>query len=124
MFLVWIQENAGVTSSGLQESAVLSPSAPRPHPVAGMPEDTILDRSDARGNVPADRTVTVADGELNIPIDELLGWERAEDEPPIDTRIGRLASLLGIAAVALAFLALMFAAGTDVAPLFRTVPGS
>jgi hypothetical protein len=59
-----------------------------------------------------------------VSIDELLVWEGTQEKGPIDTRIGRLASLLSIAAVLIAVLVLVFAAGTDVASLFRSLPGS
>ena len=58
-----------------------------------------------------------------VPIDELLEWEPADDEG-IETAFGRLASLLGVAAVAVAVLVLIFAAGTDIASTFRSLPGS
>jgi hypothetical protein len=79
--------------------------------------------SDSRLDVAPDRAVAGGD-EGFVPIGELLDWEGPEEKRPIDTRIGRLAGLLGIAAVALAVLVIMFAAGTDVASLFRNVPGS
>jgi len=59
-----------------------------------------------------------------VSIDELLVWEGTEEQGPIDTRIGRLASLLGIAAVLIAVLVLVLAARTDVNSLFRSLPGS
>jgi hypothetical protein len=59
-----------------------------------------------------------------VSIDELLVWEGTDEQGPIDTRIGRLASLLGIAAVLIAVLVLVLAAGTDVTSLFRSLPGS
>ena len=59
-----------------------------------------------------------------VPIGELLEWEPADDEGTIDTAIGRLASLLSVAAVAIAVLVLIFAVGMDIASTFRSLPGS
>ena len=69
-------------------------------PAAGLPEDEV------------------------VPIGELLDWEPADDDGTIETAIGRLASLLGVAAVAVAVLVLIFAAGTDIASTFRSLSGS
>ena len=62
--------------------------------------------------------------EDDVSIDELLVWERTEERRPIDTRIARLASLLAIGAAVIVLLILMFAAGTDLASVFRSLPGS
>jgi hypothetical protein len=101
--------------SGLPENHVLRPSAGRLRTVPAAPlptEDVVPDAS------------PVSIEEDVVSIHELLVWEPTEEKGPIDTRIGRLASLLGIAAVVIAALILVFAAGTDVASVFRSVPGS
>lgn len=64
------------------------------------------------------------ESEKIVPIGELLDWAPADVEGTIETRIGRLASLLGVSAVAVAVLILVFAAGTDIASMFRGLPGS
>jgi hypothetical protein len=101
--------------SGLPEDHVLRASAGRLRtvPAATLPtEDVVPDAS------------PVSIEEDVVSIHELLVWEPIEEKGPIDTRVGRLASLLGIAAVVIAALILVFAAGTDVASVFRSGPGS
>jgi hypothetical protein len=102
-------------SAGLPEDHVLGPSARRfrtlPPPL--LERDVVRPRTDV---APIEEDV--------VPIDELLDWDGADDERPTEIAVGRLASLLGIAAVAVAVLALLFAAGTEVMSLFRSLPGS
>jgi hypothetical protein len=62
--------------------------------------------------------------EDDVSIDELLDSERTEEREPIDTRIARLAWLLGVAAIGVVLLILMFAIGTDVPSVFRSLPGA
>jgi hypothetical protein len=102
-------------ASGLPEDHVLGPSAPRfrTAPAGPLPTEDV---------VPAASPVSIEEDVVSIH--ELLVWEPTEEKGPIDTRIGRLASLLGIAAVVIVVLILVFAAGTDVASVFRSVPGS
>jgi hypothetical protein len=103
-------------TAGLREDHVFVPTARRRRTAPTAPpieeEEVGLDPD------------LVSTDEDIVSIDELLEWEGTEEQGPIDTRIGRLASLLGIAAVLIAVLVLVFAAGTDVASLFRSLPGS
>jgi hypothetical protein len=101
-------------ASGLPEDHVLGPSARRLRTApAALPTEEV--EPDA-GPVSIEEDV--------VSIHELLVWEPTQERGPIDTRIGRLASLLGIAAVVIVVLILVFAAGTDVASVFRSLPGS
>jgi hypothetical protein len=102
--------------AGLNQDHVFMPSARRLRTVQAVPPIDEDDVGFDPGPVSTDEDV--------VSIDELLVWERTDEEGPIDTRIGRLASLLGIAAVVIVVLVLVFAAGTDVASVFRSLPGS
>jgi hypothetical protein len=107
-------------SAGLPEDHVLGPSARR---FRTLPPP-LLERDVVRPHVVRPRTDVVPIEEDVVPIDELLDWDGADDERPTEIAVGRLASLLGIAAVAVAVLAWLFAAGTEVMSLFRSLPGS
>ena len=87
----------------------------------GLPAEAVLGLPDRPPGVVTEPEV---DSEEIVPIGELLDWAPADVERTIETRIGRLASLLGVAAVAVAVLILVFAAGTDIASMFRGLPGS
>lgn len=117
--------------SGLPEDHVLRPPARRLRRVraAPLPED-VAPEKDPVPIEEGDEDLVLTEEDVAsierdvVSIDELLVWERTEEKGPIDTRIGRLASLLGIAAVVIVVLVLMFAAGTDVASVFSSLPGS
>lgn len=102
-------------TAGLREDRVVDSSA---RPLRTLPAAPPIEEDD----VGLDPDLVVTDDVVSI--DELLVWEGTEEQGPIDTRIGRLASLLGIAAVLIAVLVLVLAAGTDVTSLFRSLPGS
>jgi hypothetical protein len=106
----------GEDGSGLPENHVLGPSVRRLRTMPAVPPTD--------GDAPRPGADVVPIEEEDVPIGELLHWERADEQRPIDARIGRLASLLGIAAVVIVVLVLVFAAGTDVASVFRSLPGS
>ena len=84
----------------------------------GLPVEAVLGLPDR----PSVGTEPNVEGEEIVPIGELLDWGLADDAVTIETRIGRLASLLGAAAVAVAVAVLLFAAGTDIASMFRALP--
>jgi hypothetical protein len=102
---------------------------------AGLPEDQVF-MPPVRRLRSAPAAPPIDDDELgfgaapvpihedDVSIDELLDRGRTEEKRSIDIRIARLASLLGIAAAAIAVLILVFAAGTDIASVFRSLPGS
>ena len=102
-------------TAGLREDRGFESSA---RPLRTVPAAPPIEEDD----VGLDPGLVVTDDVVSI--DELLVWEGTEEQGPIDTRIGRLASLLGIAAVLIAVLVLVLAAGTDVTSLFRSLPGS
>ncbi|HEU4865479.1 MAG TPA: hypothetical protein VFT76_04455 [Actinomycetota bacterium] len=102
-------------TAGLREDRGFESSA---RPLRTVPAAPPIEEDD----VGLDPSLVVTDDVVSI--DELLVWEGTEEQGPIDTRIGRLASLLGIAAVLIAVLVLVLAAGTDVTSLFRSLPGS
>ena len=102
--------------SGLLEGRVFTASVRRLRAVPAAPPTDEDDLGFPKGSIPLD--------DEDVSIDELLDSEPAEERRSIDTRIARLASLLGIAAVAVVLLILMFAAGTDIASAFRPLPGS
>ena len=102
--------------SGLPEDHVLTASVRRLRTFPPAPPIDEGDLGVAASLVPVDDAV--------VSIDDLLVWVRTEERRPIDTRLARLASLLGIAAVAIVVLILVFAAGTDIASMFRSLPGS
>jgi len=103
-------------SAGLREDRGFESSA---RPLRTVPAAPPIEEDD----VGLDPGLVVTDEDV-VSIDELLVWEGTEEQGPIDTRIGRLASLLGIAAVLIAVLVLVLAARTDVNSLFRSLPGS
>lgn len=102
--------------SGLPESHVLTASLRRLRTVPAIAPTDEDDLGFGAGLISVD--------EDDVSIDELLLWERTEEKRPIDNRIARLASLLGIAAIGVVVLILMFAAGTDIASVFRSLPGT
>jgi hypothetical protein len=103
--------------AGPSEDQVFMPSARR---LRSVPASPPVDEGDAGfdpGPVPTDGDI--------VSIDEMLVWERSgAEDGPIHKRVGRLATLLGVAAVVIVVLILVFAAGTDVASVFRKLPGS
>lgn len=103
-------------TAGLREDRVSESSA---RPLRTVPAAPPIEEDD----VGLDPGLVVTDEDV-VSIDELLVWQGTEEHGPMDTRIGRLASLLGIAAVLIAVLVLVLAAGTDVTSLFRSLPGS
>lgn len=122
--LIAEEETEDDNGSGLPEDHVLRPPARRLRTVraAPLPQD-VAPEEDPVPVEEADEDLVLTEEDV-ASIDELLVWERTEEKGPIDTRIGRLASLLGIAAVVIVVLVLMFAAGTDVASVFSSLPGS
>lgn len=103
-------------TAGLREDRGFESSA---RPLRTLPAAPPIEEDD----VGLDPGLVVTDEDV-VSIDELLVWQGTEEHGPMDTRIGRLASLLGIAAVLIAVLVLVLAAGTDVTSLFRSLPGS
>ena len=89
---------------------------------AGLPEGSVLLFAMSPAHAGPDGRTEVEDEEV-VPLDELLVWDGREERTAIDLAIGRLASLLGIAAAVVALLILILAAGTDVASVFGSLPG-
>jgi hypothetical protein len=101
---------------------VFEPLDARTDDGSGVREDLVLKPS-ARHLRPVQAEVDGTDEEL-VPVQELLAWR--SPEPSVSTHVaaGRLAALLGVAALAVVVMMLILAASTDVTTVFGRLSGS
>lgn len=96
---------------------MLKPSARQLRPVGGA-----VDPSDERVD-PTGTDVDPTDEEL-VPMQELLAWRSPEPPEGVHVAVGRLAALLGVAAVAVVAMMLILAVGTEITSVFGRLSGS
>jgi hypothetical protein len=101
---------------------VLEPHDARIDDGAGVREDVVLKPS-ARDLRIVRAEVDGTDGEL-VPMQELLAWRSPEPSEGKHVAVGRLAALLGVAALAVVVMLLMLAASTAITSVFSRLSGS